>query len=132
VDAIRRFLLCLPSCCRPVSGLLPTYYRRISDVFFTCFPRVPVSTREAIKPLSYRKNSAIPGPGRPKMHQKTEITRDFRLKAETSSLQTACTAIIQIRTFSGLIRSVPNAADLQAFGVGLRTSPSPQRVAAGN
>ena len=28
-------------------------------------------------------------------------------------------------------RSVPNAVDLLAFGAGLRTSPSPQRVTAG-
>ena len=32
----RPFLLCLPSCCRSVSGLLPICYRRVSDVFFTC------------------------------------------------------------------------------------------------
>ncbi len=32
----RPFLLCLPSCCWPVSGLLPTCYRRVSDVFSTC------------------------------------------------------------------------------------------------
>ncbi len=32
----RPFLLCLSSCCRSVSGLLPICYRRVSDVFSTC------------------------------------------------------------------------------------------------
>ncbi len=31
------------------------------------------------------------------MYQKTVITRDFRLNAETGSLQTACTAALRLR-----------------------------------
>jgi len=35
------------------------------------------------------------------MHQKSAITRDFRLKAETSSLETACTASNSFRSGGG-------------------------------
>ncbi len=84
----RPFLLCLPSCCRSVSGLR----RPVIVVFLTCFPRVPDSASEAVIPLNHHQKSRTSGPGRPNMHQKTAITRDFRLKAETGSLQTPCTA----------------------------------------
>ncbi len=82
------------SCCvwHRAIGLFRACCRPVIIVFLTCFPRVPDSASEAVKPLNHRKKSTTPGPGWPKMHQKTAITRDFRLKAETGSLETACTA----------------------------------------
>ncbi len=78
--------------CHRAVGLFRACYRSVIVVFLTCFPRVPDSASEAVKPLNHHKKSTTSGPGWPKTHQKTVITRDFRLKAETGSLQTACTA----------------------------------------
>ena len=82
------------SCCvsHRAVGLFRACCRPVIVVFLTCFPRVPDSASEAVKPLNHHKKSTTSGPERPKIHQKTAITRDFRLKAETSSLETACTA----------------------------------------
>ena len=85
------------SCCvsHRAVGLFRACCRPVIVVFLTCFSRVPDSASEAVKPLNHHKKSTTSGPGRPKIHQKTAITRDFRLKAETSSLETACTASMQ-------------------------------------
>ncbi len=77
--------------CHRAVGLFRACCRPVIVVFLTCFPRVPDSAGEAVKPLNHHKKSTTSGPGWPKTHQKTVITRDFRLKAETGSLETACT-----------------------------------------
>ena len=79
--------------CHRAVGLFRACCRSVMSVFLTCFPRVPDSAREAVKPLNHHKNSTSSEPGRPEMYRKNEKTRDFSLKTETGSLKTACTAI---------------------------------------
>ncbi len=67
------------SCCvsHRAVGLFRACCRPVIVVFLTCFSRVPDSASEAVKPLNHHKKSTTSGPGRPKMHQKTAITRDL-------------------------------------------------------
>jgi len=78
------------------AGLFRACCWSVIVMFLTCFSRVSDNAREAVKLLNYHKKSITPRPGQPKMHQKTEKTRNFVLKMETGSLETACTATLTL------------------------------------